>query len=110
MSPDASSTRFSLYLHAAAELKSRPDFYVGLLEQLEVCYSKEKPGLNHLEDNVQRALLDAPALTELAVLTSYLEAVSHQYVIIIVRGRLGLEKSRYQWDRSTWRSLTASAS
>ena len=81
--PDTSSTRFGSYLHATAELISRLDFYIGFLEQ--VCYSKEKPGLNHMEENVRRALLDAPTQTELAVLALYLEAVSHPY-FITVRG------------------------
>lgn len=87
--PDTSNTRFGSYLEAAAELITRPEFYIEFLEYIR--NMKEKRTLNHMESNVFRALHDTPTLTELAVLTIYLEAISHPYISCVRGG--GLESS-----------------
>lgn len=87
--PDTSNTRFGSYLEAAAEIITRCDFYLMFLEHVRNL--KEKRNWNHMETNIHRALTDNPTRTELAILTLYLEAVSHPY-IVNVRGT-NLEES-----------------
>lgn len=87
--PDTSNTRFGSYLEAAAVLISNPEFFLGFLEHVRNL--KAKRNWNNMESNVVRALQDIPTLTELAVLTVYLEAISHPYIKCVRGG--GLEKS-----------------
>ncbi|OCB90417.1 hypothetical protein A7U60_g2336 [Sanghuangporus baumii] len=76
--PDTSNTRYSSYLDAAAEILAHLDAYVQFMDRVR--YSKVKPSLNNLEENISNALNDPPTLTELACLALYREAVSIPYI------------------------------
>ncbi|OCB89314.1 hypothetical protein A7U60_g3514 [Sanghuangporus baumii] len=76
--PDTSNTRYSSYLDAAAEILAHLDIYVQFMDRVR--YSKVKPSLNNLEENISNALNDPPTLTELACLALYREAVSIPYI------------------------------
>ncbi|KAL5476491.1 hypothetical protein ACEPAI_3348 [Sanghuangporus weigelae] len=79
--PDTSNTRYSSYLDAAAETLTHLSEFLKFMESIR--YSKERPGLNHLEENVRLGLNDAPTLTELACMALYREAVSIPYITSI---------------------------
>ena len=81
--PDTSNTRYQSHTYAAAELTTFLDLYVELLEQ--VWDSKVKPGFNHIEQNLYKALHDIPTITELAAMTVYGISLSWPY-LRIVRG------------------------
>lgn len=87
--PDTSNTRFGSYLEAAAELLERLDFYLEFIEFVRE--SKEKPTLNHLEENAKAGLLDWPTRTELVVMAVYRELVSLPYITTV--RALGIDKS-----------------
>ncbi|KAL5524887.1 hypothetical protein ACEPAF_8756 [Sanghuangporus sanghuang] len=76
--PNTSNTRYSSYLDAAAEILVHLDAYVQFMDRVR--YSKVKPSLNNLEENISNALNDPPTLTELACLALYQEAVSIPYI------------------------------
>ena len=77
--PDTSNTRFSSRLDAGAETIAHLDEYLDFMHFVK--YNKTNTsGLNHLEANVEKGLLDPPTRTELAVFALYREAVSVPYI------------------------------
>ncbi|CDO76930.1 hypothetical protein BN946_scf185006.g12 [Trametes cinnabarina] len=76
--PDTSNTRYGSYCAAAAELLVNREHYLRFLEVVRD--RKERPGFNHIEENIYRGLQDVPTLTELAVLSLYGQAISHPYL------------------------------
>ena len=81
--PDTSNTRYQSHTYAAAELMTFLDLYTEILEHVRD--SKVKPGFNHLEGNLYKALQDQATLTELAAISLYGISVSWPY-LSIVRG------------------------
>jgi hypothetical protein len=81
--PDTSNTRYQSHTYAAAELITFLDLYTELLEQVRD--SKVKPGFNHVEANLFKALQDLPTITELAAMTMYGICLSWPY-LSMVRG------------------------
>ena len=63
------NTQYSSYLDIATEILAHLDAYVQFINQ--VCYSKVKPLLNNLEENISNALNDPLTLTELVCLALY---------------------------------------
>ncbi|KAL5476557.1 hypothetical protein ACEPAI_3237 [Sanghuangporus weigelae] len=82
--PNTSSTRYSSYLEAAAEVITNRCMYITYMERVRAL--RENSRRNNLETNILRALNDVPTLTEIAVLALYREAVSISY-IKAVRGK-----------------------
>ncbi|KAL5528602.1 hypothetical protein ACEPAF_7738 [Sanghuangporus sanghuang] len=85
--PDVTNTRYSSHLEASAETLAHLDIYLEYVDE-QVRFSKEKPGLNHLETNVLKGLQDPPTLTEHACMALYREAVSIPYIQSIRSGSL----------------------
>ncbi|KAF9528451.1 hypothetical protein CPB83DRAFT_766593 [Crepidotus variabilis] len=75
---DTSNTRFQSNTYGSAELITHLPLYHELME--EVTDGKVKPGFNHLESNLYKALHDIPTLTELAAITLYGVAISWPYL------------------------------
>lgn len=89
--PDTSNTRFQCYGDASTELISHSDLYIGFLDQ----HGKAKrrgAGLNHMEKNILKGLMDPKTRTELAVFTLYSEAISKPYALM-VRGSFNESKN-----------------
>lgn len=84
--PDTSNVRYQSHSYAAATLVT----YLSLYEELiaQVCDSKQKPGLNHVEKNVSKGLKCAGTITELIAMALYGVCVSWPY-LRIVRGTSG---------------------
>ena len=76
--PDTSNVRYQSHCDGGAVLIQHHKKFLEFLEF--VCDSKEKPGLNNMEQNLYLALQDPPTLTELATLALYAQAVSHPYM------------------------------
>ncbi|GBE90031.1 hypothetical protein SCP_1800530 [Sparassis crispa] len=76
--PDTSNTRYQAYSYGACELVVYHHLYVELME--EICDSKAKPGVNHLESNVAKGLQDASTLAELAAMALYGVSVLWPYL------------------------------
>ncbi|KZP19697.1 hypothetical protein FIBSPDRAFT_1045302 [Athelia psychrophila] len=76
--PDTSNTRYGSHCEAAAALLIHLPLYLEFLEHVRD--RKEKQGFNHLENNLYKALLDPPTLSELAVLALYAQSVTHPYM------------------------------
>ena len=76
--PDTSNTRYQCYCNAAAELLTYLPHYITFLELIRD--KKDKPGFNHMEQNLYNALHDSPTLTEFAVLVLYAQSVTHPYM------------------------------
>ncbi|GBE77601.1 hypothetical protein SCP_0104810 [Sparassis crispa] len=76
--PDTSNTRYQTYCAAAEELLVHRLEYVHFLKVIRD--KKDKPGFNHMEQNVYDGLHDIPTLTELAVLALYSQAVTRPYM------------------------------
>ncbi|KAH9849141.1 hypothetical protein C2E23DRAFT_936343 [Lenzites betulinus] len=87
--PDTSNTRYQSHCTAAAELLVHHNQYLAFLQLVRD--RKEKPGFNHMEENIYKALQDTPTLTELAVLTLYAQAVTHPYMRTARRHQNGLK-------------------
>ncbi|KAJ7643196.1 hypothetical protein B0H17DRAFT_959898 [Mycena rosella] len=73
--PTTSSTRYGSNLDAAAELITYLKECSALLEQVRD--KKEKPGFNHLESNLYKALNNTATLTELCAMILYALSVSY---------------------------------
>lgn len=89
--PDTSNTRYQCYGEAATELIQRLDFYTDFLIQ----HGKSKrraAGLNHMEMNILKGLMDPMTHTELAVFALYSEAISRPYAAT-VRGSFNEHKN-----------------
>ncbi|KAH9898167.1 hypothetical protein C8Q73DRAFT_779911 [Cubamyces lactineus] len=86
--PDTSNTRYQSYCAAAAELLVHREEYLGFLEVVRD--QKQRPGFNHMEENVYNALQDVPTLTELAALTLYAQAITQPYIRVARRHQNGL--------------------
>ena len=82
--PDTSNTRYQSHTYAAAELITFLDLYTDLLEHARD--AKVKPGFNHMEENLEKALQDPATITELAAITLYGICVSWPY-LCVVRGQ-----------------------
>ncbi|CDO75906.1 hypothetical protein BN946_scf184768.g8 [Trametes cinnabarina] len=74
---------------AAAELLVHHQQYLNFL--VIIRDRKERPGFNHLEENVYKGLQDIPTLTELAALTLYAQAITHPYMRIARSSQNGLK-------------------
>jgi len=72
--PDTSNTRYQSHTHAATEVIHHHDLYLDFLQ--DVADGKDKRKLNHMEQNIQKGLIDIPTLTELCVLSLYCQAIS----------------------------------
>jgi hypothetical protein len=79
--PDTSSIRYHCFCAAAAELIAYTPDYLEFLDEVKM--SKDKPGFNHMEQNLWDALHDAKTKSELAVLAVYLCTVSAPYARFI---------------------------
>ncbi|KAG1878590.1 hypothetical protein C8R48DRAFT_589777, partial [Suillus tomentosus] len=79
--PDTSNTRFHSHCDAARELIKYLTYYLEFLEHIRL--NKENTQLNHMEENLMKALSDAATLTELAVLTLYSQAVTKSYMTLV---------------------------
>jgi hypothetical protein len=76
--PDTSNTRYHSHCDAATELLKFLEFYIEFLEFIRL--NKTNSKLNHMEENLLKALCDTATLTELAVLTLYSQAVTKPYM------------------------------
>jgi hypothetical protein len=76
--PDTSNTRYQSHCNAAAELITYLEDYIKFMEYVRD--RKQNQKFNHIEENLYRALQDAPTITELAVLTLYAQAITHPYM------------------------------
>ena len=76
--PDTSNNRFQSYCYAAAALLLYLQFFRQFLEHLQI--TKQNGRLNHMENNLWKALHDPATLSELAILALYGEAISYPYV------------------------------
>ncbi|KAJ2923670.1 hypothetical protein H1R20_g13424, partial [Candolleomyces eurysporus] len=76
--PDTSSTRFQSHCAAAAELIVHQQSFEEFL--LFVRDKKDNKTFNHMELNVYKGLKDGPTLTELCVLSLYLECLGKPYM------------------------------
>jgi hypothetical protein len=74
--PDTSNTRYQCYTYAAEEVLHHSKLYLDFLAFLAATKTSTPGELNHMEENIQRGLLDRPTLTEIVVLTLYGEAIS----------------------------------
>lgn len=79
--PDTSSIRYHCYCAASAELIAYTPEYIKFLDVVKM--AKEKPGFNHMEQNLWSALHDSKTKSELAVLAVYLNTVSAPYAKFI---------------------------
>ncbi|KAH7917274.1 hypothetical protein BV22DRAFT_1135542 [Leucogyrophana mollusca] len=79
--PDTSNTRYHSHCDAATELIKYLDHYLEFLDFIRD--NKTNPQLNHMEENLAKALRDAATLTELAVLTLYSQAVTKPYMRMV---------------------------
>ena len=77
--PDTSNIRYQSHCDAAIEICVHHNLYIDFLN-LFVRNSKERPGLNNLENNVLIGLNDIPTMTEACVLGLYAQAISHPYM------------------------------
>ena len=77
--PDTSNIRYQSHCDAAIEICIHHNLYIDFLDSF-VRNSKERPGLNNLENNVLIGLHDIPTMTEACVLGLYAQAVSHPYM------------------------------
>ncbi|KAF7343806.1 hypothetical protein MSAN_01961600 [Mycena sanguinolenta] len=88
--PDTSNTRFQSHCDCAIFIIV---YLTKILEfMMFIMYSKESPGLGHLEQNIPKGLKCTSTLTELAVLALYANAVSYPYMRV-VRG-MGADGAR----------------
>ncbi|KAF7341786.1 hypothetical protein MSAN_02033300 [Mycena sanguinolenta] len=79
--PDTSNTRFQSHCDCAIFIIV---YLTKILEFMTfIMYSKESPGLNHLEQNILKKLKCTSTLTELAVLALYANAVSYPYMRVV---------------------------
>ena len=76
--PDTSNVRYQSHCDGGAVLIQYCKKFLEFLEFVRD--SKEKPGLNNMEQNLYLALQDQPTLTELATLALYAQAISHPYM------------------------------
>jgi hypothetical protein len=76
--PDTSNNRFQSFGNGATEVFPLRQEYKNLMEFL--CDKKEKPGFNHMEQNVYDGLNDDATMTELAVMLLYSQAISLPYM------------------------------
>ena len=79
---DMSITQFQCYGDTATELVSHSNLYIGFLNQ----HGKAKrwgAGLDHMEKNIIKGLMDPKTWTELAVFTLYSKAVSKPYALVV---------------------------
>jgi len=88
---DTSNTRYQCYGDAATELICHSNLYTGFLNQHGKA-KKSGVGLNHMEKNILKGLMDPETWTELAVFTLYSEAVSKPYALS-VRGSYNESKN-----------------
>jgi hypothetical protein len=77
--PDTSNIRYQSHCDAAIEISIHHNLYINFLDSF-VRNSKERPGLNNLENNVLIGLNDIPTMTEACVLGLYAQAISHPYM------------------------------
>ena len=89
--PDTSNTRYQCYGDAATELIRNPDLYINFVRQLGD-KKKRGAGLNHMEKNILKGLMDPATRTELAVFSLYSEAISKPYAVT-VRGSYNESKN-----------------
>jgi len=80
--PDTSNTRYQCYGDVATELIRHPDFYINFLRQ-HADKKKRGAGLNHMESNILKGLMDPATQTELTVFSLYSEAISKPYTITV---------------------------
>jgi hypothetical protein len=81
--PDTGNTRYNSHCKAAAELIRHLDLYREFMEVIRI--KKEKQRLNHLEQNLQNALLDKPTLVEFITLARYHLAFTVPYLNAVRR-------------------------
>ena len=74
--PDTSNTRYQCYTRAAAEILRHHELYLDFLTFLATTKMSTPGELNHMEENIQRGIMDRSTITEIMVLTLYGEAVS----------------------------------
>jgi hypothetical protein len=77
--PDTSNIRYGSHCDAAIEICVHHDLYIDFLDSF-IRNSKERAGLNNLENNVLIGLNDIPTMTEACVLGLYAQAISHPYM------------------------------
>ena len=77
--PDTSNIRYQSHCDAAIEICVHHELYIDFLDPF-IRNSKERPGLNNLENNVLIGLNDIPTMTEACVLGLYAQAISHPYM------------------------------
>lgn len=77
--PDTSNIRYQSHCDAAIEICIHHNLYSDFIDPF-VRNSKERPGLNNLENNVLIGLNDIPTMTEACVLGLYAQAISHPYM------------------------------
>jgi hypothetical protein len=76
--PNISAVRYGTFGTGATHIIADLDAYRKFM--INICYSKEKPGLTNIEKNVSDGLEDIPTLTELCVHALYSEFVSQPLV------------------------------
>ena len=79
---DTSNTQYQCYGDAAMELIQHPNFYINFLQQ-HADKKKRRVGLNYMESNILKGLMDPATWTELAVFSLYSEAISKPYAITV---------------------------
>jgi hypothetical protein len=77
--PDTSNIRYGSHCDVAIEICVHHDLYIDFLDSF-IRNSKERAGLNNLENNVLIGLNDIPTMTEACVLGLYAQAISHPYM------------------------------
>ncbi|KAF8600592.1 hypothetical protein BDV93DRAFT_411265, partial [Ceratobasidium sp. AG-I] len=79
--PDTSNVRYGSYIDAATQLFTHRQHH---LDFISYWRDKKRSGtLNHLEQNVLKALSDDPTVAELAVLAAYGQAISKPYMQLV---------------------------
>ena len=89
--PDTSNVRYQCYGDAAAEIIQHPNLYIDFIRHHGM-KKKGAIGLNHMESNILKGLMDPATMTEMAVLALYHESVSKPYAMQ-VRGLVNEHKN-----------------
>jgi len=74
--PDTSNTRYQSHTCAAVEVLRHPQLYLDFLTFLARTKTSTPGQLNHMEENIQRGLMDRSTFTEIIVLALYGESIS----------------------------------
>jgi len=102
--PDTSNTRYQCYGDAATEIICHSDLYIGFLDQHGKA-KKRGAGLNHMEKNILKGLLDPATWTELSVFAVYSEAISKPYALT-VRGLYNESKNALDMGEAHQKIIT----